>query len=156
MDDRTQNNTLLAEAKRLSEEVLKQIASPTPQASVYNRCLESLSRLQKKTWDATDVKWQEILQAAQSETDRLRIRCEELEAQLDDAKKFSGQDTGPIVGLRSDWRKKVYALEQRLKRAVKGHELIVRYSPLCDCGSKRAFNIAQGVLSDLTTTPEIS
>jgi len=62
-----------------------------------------------------------ILDAAdeiRKERDELRARVAELKAQLDDVKKFSGQDIGPIIGLRSDWRKKVHTLEAEKAQLV--------------------------------------
>lgn len=53
---------LVQEAKRLTEQILQQDASPTRRAAVYNRCLESLERIQERVWAATDKKWQDTHQ----------------------------------------------------------------------------------------------
>jgi len=40
---------LVAEAQQLTDKILKQLDSPTPKASIYNKCIESLSQIQEKS-----------------------------------------------------------------------------------------------------------
>ena len=49
MSNENYTPNLVAEANRLTKEVLLQASSPTPEASTYNRCIEALGRVQEKS-----------------------------------------------------------------------------------------------------------
>ncbi len=73
MTDKNYPSELTAEAERLTDKLLLQIKSPTPRASIHNRCMESLQWIQEKSWEATDAKWAEILAAEQDRLEEFRV-----------------------------------------------------------------------------------
>ena len=90
---------LVKEAIRLTDKVIRQSKSPTPRASTYNRCLESLERIQKKSWDATDKKWSEILATEQETQDRLRAEIAQKSERIDDLEATLSCDEEKICAL---------------------------------------------------------